>query len=152
MIIALDARPLIRSRIQGAEQRARNILAAWAINSPEHQFHLLYPRPTTEAPIDESLLATLPNNFVRQEISNYTLPSSFHAGMRFLNALARAIGRIKPDIYHSFTPDVPRIRTCPVVPTLHDLSFELDPVVRRTTEGRDLHKVVTQSSQYAQRV
>jgi len=42
---------------------------------------LIYPRPTAEAPIDESLLATLPNNFVRQEISNYTLPSSFHAGM-----------------------------------------------------------------------
>src|SRR5438552_11777063 len=79
MIIALDARPLIRSRIQGAEQRARNILASWAINSPEHQFHLIYPRPTPEAPIDESLLATLPTNFVRQEISNYTLPSSFHA-------------------------------------------------------------------------
>jgi len=38
------------------------------------------------------------------------------------------------------------------VPTLHDLSFELDPVVRRTTEGREPHKVVSQSSQYASRV
>jgi glycosyltransferase involved in cell wall biosynthesis len=152
MIIALDARPLIRSRIQGAEQRARNILAAWARNSPEHQFHLIYPRPTAEDPLDESLLSTLPTNFVRVEISNYTLPSSFHSGMRFLNTLARAIGRIQPDVYHSFTPDVPRIGTCPVVPTVHDLSFELDPVVRRTAEGREMRRIASQGAKIAKRV
>jgi glycosyltransferase involved in cell wall biosynthesis len=73
-------------------------------------------------------------------------------GSRFLNALARSIGRIKADVYHSFTPDVPRIQTCPVVPTIHDLSFELDPVVRRTTAGRDLHRITAQSVQYARRL
>lgn len=158
MIIALDARPLVRRQIGGAEQRARNILAAWASAPPPgspaaaHEFHLVYPRPEESALFDDSLLVNLPDHFHRVEISSYQLPSNYHTGTRLLNTLARTIGRIKPDVYHSFTPHVPRINTCPVVPTIHDLSFDLDPNVRRTTSGRALHRIAALSTQYAARL
>src|ERR1041384_324414 len=156
MIIALDARPLIRRQITGAEQRARNILTAWmqpfTTTQADHEFHLLYPRVQDVSLVDDSLLANLPANFHVIEISSFQLPASYPMGSRILNALARAIGRLKPDVYHAFTPEVPRIRTCPVVPTVHDLSCELDPNVRRTTAGRALHQVTAQSVQYAERV
>jgi glycosyltransferase involved in cell wall biosynthesis len=73
-------------------------------------------------------------------------------GSRVLNALSRALGRVKADVYHSFTPLVPRTAACPVVPTIHDLSFELDPVVRRTLAGRELRRMTAQCVQYAHRL
>lgn len=155
MIIALDARPLIHSQIQGPEQRARNILASWARLAPEHEFHLIYPRPAARLAnegFDETLLATLPGNFHRVEISSYRFPASFHMGSRMINALARAVRSIKADVYHAFTLDVPRIRSCPVVPTVHDLSFELDPVVSRTPAGRRQHRGAVRAMQYGRRV
>ena len=152
MIIALDARPLIRPQIQGSEQRARNILSAWAASADEHQFHLIYPKPDATEDFDDSLLATLPANFHREEISSFQLPTGFHSASRLLNALARSIRRINADVYHSFTPEVPRIPSCPVVPTLHDLSFELDPVVRRTPQSRTLRRLTARTSEYARRI
>jgi len=151
MIIAVDARPLVRTQIQGPEQRARNILAAWRSAAPEHQFRLIYPRPARDQPFDDSLLASLPSNFQREEISSFRLPSDYYSGSRVLNALARAVRRLKADVYHSFTPEVPRI-PCPVVPTLHDLAFELDADVRRTPEGRGLRRQTARSVGYASRV
>src|SRR5205823_5637508 len=118
----------------------------------DHQFHLIYPRVSEAGLIDDSFIKGLPENFRRAEISSFSLPSRFRMGSRVLNALARAIGRAKAEVYHSFTPEVPRIRTCPVVPTIHDLSFELDPVVRRTTPGRMLHRVTSRCVQYAARI
>jgi glycosyltransferase involved in cell wall biosynthesis len=156
MIIALDARPLVRRQIAGAEQRARNILSAWMHRENAsvipHEFHLLYPRSAESSEVDNSILQDLPPNFHRVEISSFQLPTSYHAGARLLNALTRSIGRIKPDVYHSFTPHVPRLTICPVVPTIHDLSFDLDPNVRRTTSGRALHRIAAQSTLYAARV
>lgn len=156
MIIALDARPLVRRQIAGAEQRARNILGALVgmpyKDTADHQFYLLYPRPGDSSQFDDALLATLPPNFHRAEISSYHFPSSYHTGTRFLNALSRSIGRLKADVYHSFTPHVPRINTCPVVPTIHDLSFDLDPNVRKTPAGRALHRTTAHATQYAARM
>jgi len=154
MIIAIDSRPLVQAQIQGAQQRARNLLASLVRLGPEHEFHLLYPRPVRRsAPtFDPSLLASLPANFHATQISTYQFPSSFHTASRVLNTLSRTINRIKASVYLSFTPDVPRIDCCPVVPTIHDLSFELDPVVRRTPEGKRLHKVTSHSIRYARRI
>ncbi len=160
MIIALDARPLVHRQIAGAEQRARNIVSAWIAASaadvakgekPSHQFHLIYPR-AEDGSFDDSFLQNLPDNFHRVEISSYQMPTKHHTGARFLNALTRAIGRVKPDVYHSFTPHVPRIQACPVVPTIHDVSFDLDPNVRRTTAGRALHHIAALSTNYAARL
>jgi glycosyltransferase involved in cell wall biosynthesis len=117
-----------------------------------HQFHLIYSRPAEAGLFEDSLLSDMPANFFRQEISSYQMPFRYHVGSRVLNALSRALGRIKPDVYHSFTPLVPRTAACPVVPTIHDLSFELDPVVRRTAAGRDLRRTTAQSVQYANRM
>ncbi len=104
MIIALDARPLVTRQIGGAEQRARNILNAWIQDPPPHEFHLIYTRPDEVELFDDSLIGALPTNFTAVEISSYHLPSHFHTGARVLNALARALGRTKADVYHAFTP------------------------------------------------
>ena len=143
MIIAIDARPLVTRQVSGAEQRARNILAAWSSASrrnaaaAQHTFHLIFARPSENSLFDDSSLQNLPPNFNPIEINRFALPSRFPTASRVLNALARAIARLRADVYPSFTPAVPRIASCAVVPTIHDLSFELDPVVRRTTAGRD---------------
>ncbi len=156
MIVAIDARPLVMRQVGGAEQRARNILSAWADGASgvarEHEFHLIYSRPRRAELFDDSLLAALPANFRRHEISTYHMPSRYHVGSRVFNTLARALGRIKADVYHAFTPLVPRTATCPVVPTIHDLSFELDPVVRRTAAGRDSRRMTLRSVEYADRL
>src|SRR4051812_18959566 len=126
MIIAIDARPLVTRQIGGAEQRARNILGAWGTDAQGgargHQFHLIYSRPEAKL-YEDSLLSQLPENFHRHEISSYQMPFRYHVGSRVLNAVSRTLGRVKADVYHSFTPLVPRTAACPVVPTIHDLSF-----------------------------
>ncbi len=154
MIIAVDARPLVTRQIGGAEQRARNIVSAWINQHTDHEFHLIYTRSPEGADdlYDDSLLTNLPDNFRRVEISSYQLPSRFHMGTRVLNALARSLGRIRADVYHAFTPYAPRTGTCPVVPTIHDLSFELDPVVRETTEGRELRQLTAMTMRFADRL
>jgi len=152
MIIAVDARPIIQPQFQGPEQRARNILAAWAKSQHEHHFHLLYAHPRAGGSLDDSLLTSLPPNFHPVEITSYNMPWDFHAGSRLLNPLARALARIKPDVYYAFTPQIPRISICPVVPTFHDLSFELDPDVRRAPASRQLRHIARRSLNYARRV
>ena len=154
MIIALDARPMIQPQFQGPEQRARNILASWIKSAGRHQFHLLYslPRAGGGRSFDDTLLTKLPDNFHPVEISSYQFPSDFHAASRLFNPLARALHRLKPDIYHAFTPEVPRTALCPVVPTFHDVSFDLDPVVRRTPASRALHRVALRSIRHARRL
>ncbi len=69
-----------------------------------------------------------------------------------MNALARSLSRTKADIYHAFTPVAPRTPLCPVVPTIHDLSFELDPVVRNTHAARELRRLTSLSIKYADRI
>ncbi len=155
MIIALDARPLVTREVGGAEQRARNIVMAWgkgAGGAGKHEFQLIYSRPEEEGMFDPSLVEGLPGNFRKVEIGRYILPSRFHTGTRVLNTLARTLGRMKADIYHAFTPLAPRTGVCPVVPTIHDLSFELDPVVRQTAAGSYLRRVTKQSIGYADRL
>ncbi|HVS72997.1 MAG TPA: glycosyltransferase family 1 protein [Phycisphaerae bacterium] len=156
MIIAIDARPLVTRQVGGAEQRARNLLSAWAASARRgdaagaHEFHLIYARPDDPA-FDDSCFTDLPWNFHPLEIGRFALPLPFPTGSRVLNALSRALARIRPDVYHAFTPVIPRTRLCPVVPTLHDLSYELDPLVRRTREARILRRAALASVRIADR-
>jgi glycosyltransferase involved in cell wall biosynthesis len=152
MIIAIDARPLIQPQFQGPEQRARNLLTAWVHSAVQHQFHLLYALPSGNRPYDDSPLRALPGNFHPLRISSYQLPPDFHSASRLFNPLARAIYQLKPDVYFAFTPEVPRIHNCPVVPTFHDLALELDPVVRRTPASRGLRRIADRSLRHARRV
>lgn len=152
MKIAIDARPLITRQVGGAEQRARNIMGALAALRTNHEFRLFYQRPEEAEHFDPSFVMDLPPNFVPEELGGYQFPLRFHMASRVLNTLARAIGRADPDVYLAFTPFVPRINACPVVPTIHDVSFELDPVVRRTTAGRYLRRLTTRSVAYARRI
>jgi glycosyltransferase involved in cell wall biosynthesis len=152
MIIALDARPLIQPQFQGPEQRARNILTAWVHSAAQHQFHLLYALPRDDRPFDDSMLKALPGNFHPIRLSSYQMPPVFHSGAWLVNPLVRTINQIKPDVYFAFTPEVPRVRICPVVPTFHDLALELDPVVRRAPVSRAQRRIAYRSLRYARRV
>jgi glycosyltransferase involved in cell wall biosynthesis len=162
MIIALDARPLIRSQFQGVEQRARNILAAWVRSGVDHQFHLLYPRATgsslahdngaTIQTYDESLLMSLPANFHREAISSFHFAARYTLGTRVWNPLVRALRRIRPDAYFAFDRDVPRLKVCPVVATYHDLACELDPAVSRAPGSRALRRTARQTIHEVRRV
>ena len=156
MIIAIDARPLVQARSAGPSSGGVNIFRAWVNEGEshvsEHAFHLIYSRPRDGSRFDDAMLKMLPENFFLHEISSYHMPSRYHMGTRVWNTLARTLGRIKADVYHAFTPLVPRTVICPVVPTIHDLSFELDPVVRRTAAGRELRRETLQSVEYADRL
>ena len=152
MKIAIDARPLVTKQMGGTQQRARAIVGALAELKNEHEYRLLYDWPAEAEQFDETFLKELPANFVPVEIGSYQFPTHMHLGARMLNALSRALGRAGADVYHAFTPFVPRTNACPVVPTVHDLSFELDPMVRRTTAGRELRKMTTWSVEYAARI
>jgi glycosyltransferase involved in cell wall biosynthesis len=152
MIIAVDARPLIQPQFQGPEQRARNILGEWIHSQAKHQFHLLFALPGEGRPYDDSMLGGLPENMHAVRLSSYQLPPDFHAASWLVNPLVRMIHQIKPDVYFAFTPEVPRIRVCPVVPTFHDIAQELDPVVRRSPAARAQRRIAERSLRQARRV
>ncbi len=143
MIIAIDARPLMTRQIGGAEQHARNIVTSWAQAKVPHDFLLICDRaPEQDPDYDEKFVAYLPVNFHRVEISGFESWRPFTVGSRILSSLSRTLGRLGADAYHSFTAAVPRTTICPVVQTIHDLSYELDPVVRRMPQSADMRRTV----------
>lgn len=140
MIIAVDARPLVTRQIGGAEQHARNIVAAWARNRPEHKFCLLFDQSAREH-FDSSLLESMPENFEKIFLARFRVHRNWLVGTRMLSTLDRTLRRLKADVYHSFSPEVPRTSACPVVQTIHDLSFELDPTVRRSPQAAGVRQL-----------
>ncbi len=152
MKIALDARPLVVRQMGGTEQRARALVSALVELKADHEYQLMFERVTNSADFDFEFVKALPPNFVAEEIGNFSFPTRFPSASRMLNSLARTINRTGANVYHSFAPMVPRTTVCPVVPTVHDLSFELDPVVRRMVAGRQLRAQTRQSVEYAKRI
>jgi len=152
MKIAIDARPLVTRRISGAEQRARSIVGEWSRLQLPHEFLLLYVEPDDAADFDDSLITALPANFRPFPLASYDFPPRFHFGSRLLNALSRALHRSKADVYHSFTPLVPRTSSCALVPTIHDLSFELDPLMRQDVQSRIMRRRLRRAIAYADRI
>ena len=153
LIIALDARPLMTRKGGGAEQHARNIVAQWAAMALPHQFLLLCDRRhTDEVKYDPSFVAALPPNFHQTMGRGFTPALRWYLGSRVLDSLTRSLAHNNVAVYHSFTPAAPRIATCPVVQTIHDLSFELDPAVRERPESRSLRRLVRQGALRAQRI
>lgn len=143
MIIAIDARPLVTRQIGGGHQHARNIVSAWAASGINHDFLLICDKtPANDPDYDDSFISALPVNFHRVEISGFDSRRPFTMGSRILSSLSRTLARLGTQVYHSFTPAVPRTGVCPVVQTIHDLSFELDPSMRRSPISTDLRKSV----------
>lgn len=151
MIIAIDARPLVTRQISGAEQHARNIVSAWAKLRSPHKFLLLFDTSAREN-FDASLFGDLPHNFEEVRISHFNMAQNLIFGSHVLSNVARTLRRYRADIYHSFTPVVPRTSACPVVQTIHDLSFELDPAVRRAPGSSRLRRLTRQGVEWAQRI
>jgi glycosyltransferase involved in cell wall biosynthesis len=132
VIIALDAAPLVTRNIRGIEQRARNIVQEWAGGSLQHRFILLLERGMQfQTDFDRSFIDTLPSNFITHltRLGNYSL-----AKLPWRRATQTGSG-LTWDVFHSFSPAVPHSLGTPMVNTIHDLSCELDPAVRRTPEG-----------------
>ena len=151
MIIAVDARPLVTRQISGAEQHARNVVAQWAANRTDHQFYLLFDKSAREN-FDDSMLSNLPANFEEVLISSFHFPGRWLLGSRVLSAVDRTLRRYRAEAYHSFSPVVPRTSACPVIQTIHDLSFELDPAVRRAPGSTDLRRLTREGVAWARRI
>jgi glycosyltransferase involved in cell wall biosynthesis len=147
--IAIYAAPLVTRHITGIEQLARNIVAQWVTLGNDHEFfilledHLPYQRD-----FDSSVIDVLPGNFHITRIH----PERRFSTMERIEGLfnrkaARPGGREPWDILHSFSAWLPRASGTPMVHTIHDLSCELDPHVRRTPEAarqREIHRNAVQ--------
>src|SRR6185436_13822634 len=88
------------------------------------------------AMFDYAFVNGLGERFKVLMVPGYQLEPKWYAGSRMLSALSMAISRSGVKVYHSFTPAVPHTSLCPVVQTVHDLAYELDPSVRRLSESR----------------
>ncbi len=145
MKIAIHATPLVTRHITGIEQLARNIVAQWITIAREHQFFLLLEDHLPyQQDFDASVIDTLPKNFQIIRIHPERRFSTMeHIEGLFKRRAAGPGGREPWDIFHSFAAWLPRSSSVPLVHTVHDLSCELDPHVRRTLEGahqRDIHR------------
>lgn len=138
MIIALDARPLVTRHASGAVQHARNILAQWAAKNVDHHFVLVLDQQTARNPTAEkSFMAGLGERFALKVVPERFSPTTLFAPSQSLPAISpKTLGVLNIDVFHSFTPSLPRACTAPMVMTIHDLSCELDLSVRRTPQAR----------------
>jgi glycosyltransferase involved in cell wall biosynthesis len=143
--IAIHATPLVTRHITGIEQLTRNIVAQWTAIAQEHEFfmlledHLPYQRD-----FDSGVIDALPGNFHIIRIHPERRFSTMERIESLLKPSATRPGGREPwDVFHSFAAWLPRSSSVPLVHTVHDLSCELDPQVRRTREGgrqRDIHR------------
>lgn len=101
---------------------------------------------------DHSFISALPPYFEPVFLNHFNFSLGWSLGSRFLPTLPRALTRRQVDIYHSFTPAVPRTKVCPVVQTIHDLAFELDADVRRNPESRELRRLARLGANWADRI
>lgn len=153
MIIALDARPLVTRQIGGIEQHARNVIAQWARIGVPHQFLLLCDRRQRDVELyDYGFVHGLGERFKVLLVPGYHMEPKWYAGSRMLSGLSRTISRSGANVYHSFTPIVPQTSLCPVVQTVHDLSYELDPAVRRLPESRRHRRLTRMGVDYSTRI
>jgi len=153
LIIGLDARPLLNRQISGVEQHARNIVSQWAAMKLPHNFMLFADqRHQSKELYDHSFINSLPPHFEPVLLHNFDFTLGWSLIARHLPTLPRALTRYQVDIYHSFTPTVPRTKVCPIVQTIHDLAFELDADVRRNPESRDLRQLARLGANWADRI
>ncbi len=138
MIIALDARPLVGRQPSGAAQHARNLVAQWVALNTEHYFiQVLDAQSARRAELDQSLPEGMGEHFPIKVVSSGLSPAAMFAPTGSLPPLSpKALGVMKFDVFHSFTPVLPRSCTAPAVMTIHDLACELDFNVRRSAQGR----------------
>ena len=138
MIIALDARPLVGRQPSGAAQHARNLVAQWAALNTEHYFILVLDAQTARrAEMDKSLPDGMGEHFPVKVVASGISPGAMFAPAGSLPPLSpRVLGVMKFDVFHSFTPALPRSCSAPAVMTIHDLACELDLNVRHSAQGR----------------
>lgn len=153
MIIALDARLLMTRHISGAEQHARNVVSQWAAMNLPHEFLLLCDKSHEEnEDYDTSFIAALPPTFKPVFVRAFDFSMGWGLGGRLFNTITRTLARHKADVFHSFTPEVPRTTVCPVVQTIHDLAFELDADVRHLPESRRERRLARLGADWATRI
>ncbi len=142
MIVAIDARPLVTRHIAGAEQHARNIVAAWASMDTPHRFVLmLNPQWQSLPDYDPGLIQQLP-----QDLFTIYIPVPGRIGRLLprhasLVRVASKLAGSDINLFHSFTAELPSRAALPMVHTIHDLACELDPQVRRTVEGAESRRI-----------
>ncbi len=153
MKIAIHATPLVTRQVTGIEQQARNIVGQWTQLASNSLFflllenHLPYLRD-----YDSSFIDALPENFQIVGIHPERRFSTMERIEGLLSPNTPRPGRREPwEVLHSFSAWLPRWSSVPMVHTIHDLSCELDPRVRRTHEAakqRAIHRSAVQRASH----
>ncbi len=119
MRIAVNARLLIKDKLEGIGVFAFQSLSRIAAAHPEHEFIFIFDRPA-----DPSFL-TSPNIKAVQAGFPTRHPLLWYIWLKW--SLPNALKKIHPDVF--FSPDgfVPFKTTVPVLNVIHDLNFEYYP-------------------------
>jgi glycosyltransferase involved in cell wall biosynthesis len=150
VIIAVDGRPLLTRGVTGVEIHARNIVEAWQREPRGHRFLFITDRPMTDeqTQIAGELRAPGFEWMTARGLAQGGWDQSFHLGY----PLSRLLRRQGVNVFHSFSPMVPRITACPVVQTIHDLAMELDPTVRGLAGARKERRLTRLGASNAARI
>lgn len=118
MRIGIDGLPLSEART-GVGHYTFELAAALAGVSPSDEFELVSPRPFLRAPDGE---LDLPSNLREVEARAGLLGRRW-----FLFGLPRYIKQQRLALFHGTNYEVPLMKSCPTVLTIHDLSLLLRP-------------------------
>jgi len=153
VIIAVDATPLLMPDVSGIEQRAQHIVTHWATMGLPDEILLFGPKGAAGDPHwDDTFVRHLPANFQPVLVGGFQATAARYLGAPMIHTITRAFRHSRADVFHSFGALVPRTMTCPVVPTIHDLSVELDPTVRRQSGSTRQRNLIRTSAAVARRI
>ncbi len=129
MLIGLDGLPLSETKA-GVGHYTFELALALALASPSDDFELVSPRPF--APLaDGEVVRHWPSNLRAIEASVGPLGRRW-----FLFGLPRYIRRRPLALFHGTNYEVPLIKSCPTVLTIHDLSLLLHPETHKIERVR----------------
>jgi glycosyltransferase involved in cell wall biosynthesis len=129
MRIGIDGLPLSETRT-GVGHYTFELASALALASPSDEFELVSPRPFVPAP-DGELERHWPPNLkaVRARVGLFSR-------RWFLFGLPRYIQQQRLALFHGTNYEVPLMKSCPTVLTIHDLSLLLLPETHETGRVR----------------
>lgn len=119
MNIAVNTRLLLKDRLEGLGNFTHEVLQRMVKNHPEHQFYFLFDRPYDASFIyAENVIPVVTGPPARH-------PVLFYAWFEW--SVARALQKIKADIFLSPDGYLSLRSAVPQVPVIHDLNFHYYP-------------------------
>lgn len=128
MKIAVNARFLLKDRLEGLGRFSHEVLREMSTRHPEHEFHFLFDRP-----YDPSFL------YASNVVPHVLYPPARHPYLYYLWfewAIPFAFRRIQPDAFLSPDGFLSLSTQVPSLPVIHDLAFEHFPQYVSKTGAR----------------